>query len=404
MRECMEQLSMPTITYKSLRILLLIIFSFQMSSVASAKEVLVWTSNEGAAKAINAIKAEYEKDYKVNVKVEVLNKDLTSLFKTASLTGKGPDILIWANDVSGELAQSGLIEPLDELPFLIENFLPVSLKAFRYKGRLYGYPYAFESLVLFSNPKLAPTELKSFEAIEEFSIALKKKSNGSYGFLFDFKTFFFSFPLLNASGGYIFGENENGLDASDVGVNHPGFIDGMNFLARLKKSELIPSSIDRGIAFEKFKAGNLAYMIDGPWAIKDLEAAKVPYRISILPTLNQKPAKPFVGVHGFMIRRSSENKLLAKELIEKYFLSPKGMKIFYQFDNRAPTHMEVLSELSKSDSKLDIYKKSAEVGVAMPNVPQMGSVWGAMGKALSLVLEQNKSSRDTLEQARAEIK
>lgn len=404
MREYMEQLSMPTIIYKSLRFILTIIYSLQLMSNIEAKEVLIWTSNEGAGKAINAIKTEFEKDYKINVKVEVLNKDLTSLFKTASLTGKGPDILIWANDVSGELAQSGLIEPLDELPFLKENFLPVSLKAFRYKGRLYGYPYAFESLVLFSNPQLAPMELKSFEAIEEFSIALKKKSDGSYGFLFDFKTFFFSFPLLNASGGYIFGENENGLNASDVGVNHPGFIDGMNFLARLKKLELIPSSIDRGIAFEKFKAGRLAYMIDGPWAIKDLEAAKVPYRINILPTLNQKPAKPFVGVHGFMIRRSSENKLLAKELIEKYFLSPKGMKIFYQFDNRAPTHMEVLSELSKGDSKLAIYKKSAEVGVAMPNIPQMGSVWGAMGKALSLVLEQNKSSKETLDQARAEIK
>ncbi len=380
------------------------IFFLSPKDSFSQDEILIWTSNEGAGKAINEIKTDFEAAYKISVKVEVLNKDLTSLFKTASLTGKGPDILIWANDVSGELAQSGLIEPLEELPFLSENFLPVSLKAFRYKGRLYGYPYAFESLVLFRNPKLAPEEPKSFEEIEKYSLQLQKNSKDSFGFLFDFKTFFFSFPILNASGGYIFGENESGLNASDVGVNQEGFVQGMDFLARLKTSKLIPSSIDRGIAFEKFKLGKLTYMIDGPWAVKDLDSASVPYKISVLPTLNGKPAKAFVGVHGFMLRRSSKNKLLAKELVEKFFLTPKGMNIFYKFDHRAPTHKLVLAELSQSDQALDIYKKSADLGVAMPNIPQMGSVWGAMGKALSLVLEQNKGSKESLDQARSQIK
>jgi len=397
---------MPTIKLIKINIVTtLLLLSFFISKNSCAfEEILIWTSNEGAGSAINEIKSEFEQSFKTKVKVEVLNKDLTSLFKTASLTGKGPDILIWANDVSGELAQSGLIEPLEELPFLTDNFLPVSLKAFRYKGRLYGYPYAFESLVLFRNPKLVPAEPKSFEEIEQYSLDLKKKSSDNHGFLFDFKTFFFSFPLLNASGGYIFGENAKGLNSSDVGVNHEGFIRGMDFLKRLKESGLIPSSIDRGISFEKFKLGKLAYTIDGPWAVKDLESASVPYKMSPLPTLYGKPSKPFVGVHGFMIRRSSKNKLLAKELIEKYFLSPKGMKTFYQFDHRAPAHKRVLAELSQVDSKLDVYKRSAEVGVAMPNIPQMGSVWGAMGKALSLVLEQNKASRESLNQARDQIK
>jgi maltose-binding protein MalE len=126
-----------------------LIFLLILSCDVFAKDILIWTSNEGAAKAINEIKKDYEAEFKNKVTVEVLNKDLTSLFKTASLAGKGPDILLWANDVSGELAQSGLIEPLDELPFLKENFLPVALKAFMYKGRLYGYPYAVESSVMF---------------------------------------------------------------------------------------------------------------------------------------------------------------------------------------------------------------------------------------------------------------
>lgn len=387
-------------SYLILSFLLIQIFNFNVF----AKDVLIWTSNEGAAKAINEIKIDFEKEFKTKVIVEVLNKDLTSLFKTASLAGKGPDILLWANDVSGELAQSGLIEPLDELPFLTENFLPVSLKAFGYKGRLYGYPYAVESIALFYNKDLVKNPPASFEDLETLALKINDPKKNLYGFLFDFKTFFFSFPILNASGGYIFGENQNGLNAKDVGINHQGFIDGLTFLQKLNTEGLIPSSTDRGIAFEHFKAGKLAFMIDGPWAIKDLDASKINYGIAVLPTFKNSIAKPFVGVHGFMLRRSSKNKLYAKEFAEKYLLSSKGINLFYKFDNRAPARIDVLNDLSKTDERLAILKKSAERGVAMPNIPQMASVWSAMGKALSLSLEQKMSAKDALNQVVGQIK
>jgi maltose/maltodextrin transport system substrate-binding protein len=371
---------------------------------AQAKEILIWTSNEAAAKAISEIKIEYEKEYKNKVTVEVLNKDLTSLFKTASLAGKGPDIFLWANDVSGELAQSGLIEPLDELPSLTNNFLPVSLKAFRYKGRLYGYPYAVESIALFYNKDLVKNPPESFEELESIALKINNPSKGIYGFLFDFKTFFFSFPILNAAGGYIFGDDKNGLNAKDIGINHQGFVDGLTFLQKLNTDGLIPSSTDRGIAFENFKAGKLAFIIDGPWAIKDLDAIKLNYGIAVLPKFKNFYAKPFVGVHGFMIRRSSKNKLYAKEFIEKYLLSSKGVSVLYKYDNRAPARIDVLNTLSAQDSRLSTLRKSAENGVAMPNIPQMSSVWSAMGKALSLSLEQKMSAKEALNLVMSQIK
>lgn len=385
----------------SLNFLVLCLLNIEL---ANASDVLIWTSNEGAAKAINEIKVDYEKEYKQKIIVEVLNKDLTSLFKTAALTGKGPDILLWANDVSGELAQSGLVEPLDELPFLTEGFLPVSLKAFKYKGRLYGYPYAVESLALFYNKNMIKNPPESFEEIEQIALKINNPAKNIYGFLYDFKTFFFSFPILNASGGYIFGEDANGLNSKDIGITNQGFIDGLTFLQGLNTKGIIPSSTDRGIAFENFKANRLAFMIDGPWAIKDLNESKVNYGIAVLPKFKNKIAKPFVGVHGFMVRRSSKNKLRAKEFIEKFLLSKKGISTFYKFDNRAPARIDVLEELSKNDPQVEILRKSAERGVAMPNIPQMGSVWSAMGKALSLSLEQKMPAKEALNLVVKQIK
>lgn len=64
----------------------LVFLAFTQTSMAA--DVLIWTSNEGAANAINEIKKDFESEYKTKVVVEVLNKDLTSLFKTASLTKK----------------------------------------------------------------------------------------------------------------------------------------------------------------------------------------------------------------------------------------------------------------------------------------------------------------------------
>lgn len=388
-----------------LSILIFILNSVLLTATAAdSSSLLIWTSNEGAARAINELKSSFEEEYGLKVQVEVLNKDLTSLFKTASLTGKGPDILFWANDVSGELAQSGLIEPLDEIPLLTENFLPVSLKAFRYKGRLYGYPLAIESVVLFYNPDLVKEPVKTFEDLYVEAKKLTNSNSGHYGFLFDFKSFFFAFPVLNASGGYIFGETAAGLNAADVGINHPGFVSGLKYLQKLKQEGLIPGSTDRGIAFEKFKTGKLAYTIDGPWAIKDLEAAKASFKLSVLPSMNNGAAKPFVGVQGFMIRRSSKHKLAAKEFIERSLLTAKGMKLFYQYDNRVPARLSVLEELSNKDQKLIVLRKSAEIGIAMPNIPQMSSVWGAMGKALSLSIDQNMDPKAALDLVRPQIK
>jgi maltose/maltodextrin transport system substrate-binding protein len=361
-----------------------------------SRELVVWTSNEAAAKGIRAQKADFEKKYKATVVVEVLNKDLTSLFKTAALTGKGPDILLWAHDVSGELAQSGLIEPLDENQSLLNVFVPVSTKAFKYKGRLYGYPYAVEATALFYNTDLVKTPPKTFEELETMALKFNAPKKNKYGFLFDFKNFFFSFPFFNASGAYLFKETENGLDPAKTGLGEPGFVQGLAYLKHLSTTGLIPTSTDRGIAFEHFKKNQLMFMIDGPWAIKDLNESQIHYQIAPLPTLKNQTARPFVGVQGFMIRRSSQQKLLAKEFIETYLISKTAVQEIYKFDPRLPARIDVLAELAEKNQQVMTLKQSVESGIAMPNIPQMSLIWSAMGKAMSLCFEQNYSPTDAM--------
>lgn len=384
------------------------VFSFFHTELSYSRSLVVWTSNERAAQAIEVLKLDFEKDFKAKVKIETLNKDLTQAFKTASLTGKGPDLFLWAHDVSGDLAQSGLIEPIDDTPLLQNNFLKISKESFRYQGKLYGYPLAVESVVLFYNKDLLKNPPQTMEEI--LSVDFKKKliKPSQYIFLYDIKNFFFSYPLLNAQGGYIFPITAQGLQTKEIGLDHPGFYKGFELLKNLVDKKIIPSSTDRSISFEKFKSGNLALTIDGPWAMSELNSIKLNYGISVLPTIAGMSPHPFVGTQGFMIRRSSLNKDLAKEFIEKYLLTQKAVSVFYEHDPRIPARIDVLKALSQTQPYLEIFRQSVENGHPMPNIPEMGSIWGGMGKALSLMIDQNLSSAESLnigvKQIRNELK
>ena len=362
-----------------------------------AKELTIWTSNEGVQKAIELVGQEFTKDFGIAVKVFVLNKDLTNQFKTAALSGKGPDIFTWAHDVVGELASSGFIAPVSFSKKRQRDFYPVALDAFRYKGKLYGYPYDMEAIALLYNKKLVKQVPTTFDQLLSFA----KKRQG-YTFLYDLSNFFFSFPLLSANGGYVFKNRAGTLDTTDIGLDNVGAVQGAQLLRRLVTEKVIPESTDRSIAFNLFNKGELPFTIDGPWAVNELKKAKIDFGVAPLPRVGTGIPKPFVGVHGFIIRRSSSNRDIAIEFIENYIMTKRGIRTLYDSDPRTPARKDVVEDL-KDDKILQGFLASAKRGVPMPNVPQMGAVWGAMGSALRSVVTSSKQCAEILEFARRQI-
>lgn len=379
-------------------------------SASLQAELSIWTSSENVARALEKLTSAFEKEFDEEVSVTVLNKDLTTQFKTAAIAGKGPDILCWANDVIGELASSGLIEPINMDKGLSQKFYKSALTSFSYDGRLYGYPYDVEALSLIRNTSLRPKPFKSFEELLSWSEeSLKSNSTETfYPFLFDLKNFYFNFMFFSAGGGYIFGESNGVLNPLDIGLANEGAQRGVSFLQKLVSKGVVPTSSNRNIAFEKMLKGKLAATIDGPWAIKDLKKAKVPFAIDPLPPLFQNSPKPLVGTHGFIIRRSSPQKHLAKELIERYFVTARGMATLYLEDPRGPARADTLAileeTLSGDDLKnLQAFSKSASRGLPMPNISAMGPVWNAMGTALELIFQKEQPINTTLKKAHKQL-
>ncbi len=380
---------------------LLVVTLFASSMLCAQEKVTIWTSSEHVKNAIIKSMRDFKKEYGAEAEITVLNKDLTSQFKTAALAKKGPDILVWAHDVVGDLAESGLIEPIKLSRNLRKAFLPVALEAFTYKGKIYGYPYDLEAVALIYNKKLVKKAPGSME--ELVNIAKKINNSGNYGFLFDYRNFFFSFAFISAGGGYIFKNNNDQLDVTDIGLANEGSIAGATFLLSLVDQKIIPESTDRSIAFNKMKAGTLAMTIDGPWAINDLKKNNIEYGISPIPSLQGNIPRPFVGTHGFIIRRSSPNKELAKEFIENYLVTKEGILSLYNEDPRGPSRFDVINEIKKTNKDLAQFLKSAQIGIPMPNVPEMSAIWGAAGGALGLISSHQASPKNALIQAKRQI-
>lgn len=389
-----------------LAILTLFFLALAQSTQARERRTLeVWTSSENIKRAIEALVNDFEKKYDTDVRVTVLNRELTTQFQTAGLSQKGPDILCWAHDVIGELASSGLIEPINISPELAEAFLPQALDAFRFDGKIYGYPYDIESIAFIYNPTLLASPPENIEELIDFSHRFRRENPNKFGFLYEIKNFFFSFPIIAAGGGEIFKrDDEERLIPNQLALAGPEIIKNVEVLNRFVQEGVIPFSTDRSIAFELFKQGRLAAMIDGPWAISELERSRVDYRVAPIPKVRGKDARPFLGTHGFMIRRSSSNKILAKELIENYLVTKKGIVTLYKNDPRAPSREDSLNEIRKMLPKnqakhLDAFLKSSENALPMPNIPQMSAVWPMMEQALTFIMQSKRPPQKVLENA-----
>jgi maltose/maltodextrin transport system substrate-binding protein len=72
-------------------------------------ELLVWINGDKGYRGLAEVGKKFEKELGIPVKVEA-PESATDKFQAAAQTGKGPDIMFWANDRIGEWADAGLFE------------------------------------------------------------------------------------------------------------------------------------------------------------------------------------------------------------------------------------------------------------------------------------------------------
>ena len=343
-------------------------------SEGTGAELVVWT-DENRQPAIKAAAAAFEEETGTKVKLVKKNfEDIRADFIAQVPTGEGPDVTIGAHDWLGALVAAGVVDTVD-LGDKASEFEQVALDAMTYDGQLYALPYSLETVALIQNVDMVGEDApatwddmvaKATAAGAERPIVINTAGQtGDAYTMYGFQTSF---------GAPVFVQADDGSYTTEVGMGGP---EGDAFAAWLGAngdagSKIISTTIDYDTNNELFNTGKAAYTIQGPWAMASFPDVNV--KVNPIPSAGGQTAAPFVGVQGFFVSSQSKNALLAQEFVTNYLSTADAQKALYEADPRIPAYSSLAAEVS-SDPVIAGFLASAQNGVPMPSVPEMGSVW-----------------------------
>ena len=367
-------------------------------------ELLIWMDGDRGP-ALEPILKKFEEKYSIKVRTEA-PQNITDSFPTAAQSGKGPDIVIWAHDKVGEWADAGLISPLEVSREIREKYYPKAWEAVTHKDSIWGFPIGMETVALIYNKKLLdgppPDKLSDLAQLNE---RMKREHPGVATILWDYKSAYYSWGILAGAGAYIFAKNDGGYDLGNVGVADAGAVEALSKIIELVDSGILPKSISYSATEDLMGQGKLAMMISGPWAWANLMKTGIDFGVAPIPRCGDHPAKPFVGVSAAYINRASSNQDIAKEFIENFLISDEGLRAMNDAKPIGiPSLISLAEEMDQSNPLLRQMKICIEQGEVMPNIPEMGRFWSALGAALQLATNGQASAEAALREAADNIR
>ena len=367
-------------------------------------ELLIWMDGDRGP-ALEPILKKFEEKYSIKVRTEA-PQNITDSFPTAAQSGKGPDIVIWAHDKVGEWADAGLISPLEVSREIREKYYPKAWEAVTHKDSIWGFPIGMETVALIYNKKLLdgppPDKLSDLAQLNE---RMKREHPGVATILWDYKSAYYSWGILAGAGAYIFAKNDGGYDLGNVGVADAGAVEALSKIIELVDSGILPKSISYSATEDLMGQSKLAMMISGPWAWANLMKTGIDFGVAPIPRYGDHPAKPFVGVSAAYINRASSNQDIAKEFIENFLISDEGLRTMNDAKPIGiPSLVSLAEEMDQSNPLLRQMKICIEQGEVMPNIPEMGRFWSALGAALQLATNGQASAEAALREAADNIR
>lgn len=368
---------------------------------AAPLKLLVWINGDKGYTGLQKVGHSFEALSGVKVVVEH-PEDAPPKFQAAVGAGKGPDIFCWAHDRAGEWAKGGLIVPVRPGKAVLADTDPKALEAFRYHGKLWGYPLGTETLAIIYNKKLVKAPPKTWADIERLDDELR--AQGKHAILWEYNKIFFSWPIFASAGAFVFGRDAQGeYDPSQVGIHTPGAVRAGELLARLVREGRMPKRAVYADMEAAFSRGDVAMQISGPWAWDSARKAGIDFGVTPIPGVDGQPGRPFNGVLGCMISATSRMKDVAREFIEGHLLKPENLRIVNaDVPLGVPASKAFLAELAQ-DPAIRATAQAAALGEAIPNIPETGRFWTAGDAALEALTDGVQSPQDALNGAAARI-
>ncbi len=390
-------------TLTAMTVALLAAGSLTSLNVFAAGSLLVW---EDIQKSVgnDEAKQAFEKKYDVTINVQELpyGGQVESL-RMDGPAGTGPDIINLPHDQIGSAVVQGLLTPLQVDKSVLDTFTPSAIQALTYEGQLYGLPKAVETVVMVYNKDLLPELPKTMD--ELFDVSKQFRAKGDYGLLAKWDEIYYSYGIIKAMGGDIFGKKADGSDdPNKLLLNNDGAVKGAEYVQKFFTEGLFPSGIvgDSGLnAIDSlFTSQRAAVVQTGPWSFQPYKDAGINYGVAPLPVLpNGKHMGSFMGVKSYSISTYSKNKDLALKYIE-FINNYDNAKRRFELTGEVPAVKALIDDpIIKDNEGARAVAMQAQYATPMPSIPEMNEVWGPANSALQLIATGKQAPKDALDNA-----
>ncbi|MGL4610268.1 MAG: maltose ABC transporter substrate-binding protein [Trueperaceae bacterium] len=392
------------------KVLITLVAALAMTITLAQEGLTIWTpfsdqSREWLESETEAFTAAF------GVPVEIVQLELTELRQQMLLAapqGEAGDVIVGIpHDQIGELAAGGVLADMGgyATQTYLDDLNPQAKLGYTFGGKLFGLPMFVEGPALIINNDLVPEVPATYEDMIAKAKELTDESAGTYGFLFDINNFYFAYNWLHSTGGYVFGRDDtNAPVPTDIGLANEGAIKGAEMLKALRHTDgLIPAGMTYDVANGQFLDGASAMMYTGPWAIAGYNDAGLNITVAPIPPMaDGTPFAGFMGIQGVLLNEFSANKVDAANLAK--WLTRKDAQVsLAELSGRIPASQSALADV-QDDPIIAGFGAALANAEPMPNIPEMGQVWGPMGNALTLITETADSDvAGTLTQAVSEI-
>lgn len=339
--------------------------------------VVLWHSwAQADADALAAILAQLQSQMP-GVTVETLfvaPADLLPAYADAVAAGSGPDMVLAPNWWLNDLVQAAAVAPLDALvaPAALDGYWPAALDSLRSQGTLYGLPVNYHLVSLYVNQSLLPAEgiATSTEALLAQARAAPQTGAGLYA------TLFHLYGWLPAYGAQLL--DASGRVTLDQGG---GAADYLSWLAALNNTPGSYVNADYGMLLDRFKKGEFAYFVDGPWSLRELrDALGENLTVATLPAGPAGPAQPWLYADGLFFNPHLDDTRRPLVLaVGEALTSAQSGAILAQTAGLLPANRA--ADLG-SDALLAGFAAQAANALAMPTTPEMTEVWAYGGDML----------------------
>lgn len=329
--------------------------------------------------------------------------ELRNSFRAASWEGKAPALVRAPGEFAGPFGELGIAKPLDELfsAEFLAQFFSGALDGATVRGRLWGIPdnYGGHLLLLYNRELVSAAPADTDAWIAQLR-GLTDAAGGRYGLVYPSAESYWLIPWLSAFGGWP-------LDAQEhVALDTVEMVRALWFAYDLKFTQrVMPEDVTYQKAFDLFRTGQAAYIIDGAWNLAQYKDLGIDVGVALLPKASATgltPAPMATGRYWFIAAGLESQALDAAATFVEYMTAAETQRQWLTQMERLPSRKDVAqSALVTGDPQLAGIVGQLRVARGVPPALEMACAWQGIGAVLEATMAGQLSPDDAPPQMQA---